>query len=309
MPARLSFLTCATAGCFRRYACLLMWLAVLGFFPIRGAVAQTPSSERVSQEQFLELLDGGFRAVEEDESDRALALWLEAFDGSRGVAGLEEARLTLALEAIMTLGEGGYEPAAQALVVRRDAAERRLLESDAAVVDADEMVALNAPLAGSERSVQVYDRYRARSDADPEVVSALRFLLWAELLNAQRYTDLADLASPRAKELIPLMDHVREAIKQFERETASGESGGEGPPAPEPEGDSGHAHEHDEEGHSDHFYGDEFDLITEALEIYEVLLGSGRGAEAEPLKQAILRLEPEAEATLEQVRAEMERQR
>lgn len=285
-------------------SCLFILTLVLEFTAPRDGAAQGGSPQRVSESRFFELLDEG--AVRADEGDEAgaLGVWLAAFDGSRGVPGLEEARLTLALDALVALGES-YDPAMKALIERRNAAERRLVETRGAIEDADEIVALNGFLSGPERSLAVYDRYRARRDADPEITLVLRDLLWSDLAEAGRYGELADEAAARAKELIPAMDHAREAMERYERELAEGGAEGgtehDSPPgAPEGETSAEGAGEiwHDEISHGDGGHGDEDDLIGEALDLYEILLGARREPEALKLAEAILRLEPEAREAL-----------
>jgi hypothetical protein len=287
------------ASCFFR--CALIAPFLLGDLTGRPVAAQETPGEPFPQPRFFELLDEGYAAAEEGDHDRALALWLVAFDESRGAPELEEARLTLALDALVMLAEE-HEPAVEALVTRRDAAERRLLESRPTVHDADEAIALNASLSGPERSLALYDRYRSIPDADPEIVTEFRYLLWTELIAAGRYEELADLASVRVTELIPLMEHAREAIERFEETPL--EANGEMPASP-PEPDAAADDHAEDEDHPEHYYGDEFDLVAEALELYEILLGAGREDGAAQLAGAILMLEAEAEPALEAVRAKL----
>jgi len=287
-----------------RLPLLFAFALILEFAAPRDGAAQGASPQRVSESRFFELLDEGTVRADEGDEAGALGVWLAAFDGSRGVPGLEEARLTLALDALVALGES-YDPAMKALIERRNAAERRLVETKGAIEDADEIVALYSFLSGPERSLAAYDRYRARRDADPEITLVLRDLLWSDLADAGRYAELADDAVLRAKELIPAMNHAREAMERYEREMAAGPGEGEEMPAPDDisaeEGGSAEF-SHDDEAHDEHALRDEFDLMGEALELYEILTGADRKPEAESLATAILRLEPESEPALQEAR-------
>lgn len=248
------------------------------------------ANERISERQFFDLYERGVEHEADGEYARALEDWLAAFDHSRTVPGLEEVRLTLTLDAMATLSEG-YEPAHEALILRRDRVERALVEDRVVIEDAEELVSLNAFLAGPERNLAAWDRYRARRDADPEIVAVLRDLLWDDLVDAGRFEELADEAELRAGELIPLMDRAREAMERYNRSVSASD-------VHDAEPESFHVEE-GESGEIWHEVGDDLDLVGEAIRVYEVLTGAGREASAKALKMAILKLEPEAEEALE----------
>lgn len=291
-------------------------LLILGLLALmaewrQAAFGQAPPPGSIDERTFFELYDAGVAHADAGDAPEALRAWLEAFDRSRGVPGLEEARLTLPLDGILALAEG-YEPAHKALIERRDAAERALVENQAFLEDAEEVVALNALLTGPDRSLAAYDRYRRRRDADPEIVAVLRDLLWSDLIAAGRYDELAQEAELRAGELIPLMDQAREAIQRYEEEAAAHEeaAGGEpadllddGPDSAGNENTGGMAVPAADAGEIWHEWGDDLDLVAEAIELYEVLIGSGRAKPAEALRKAVLRLEPEAEDALSEPEA------
>lgn len=272
----------------------------------QSALGQAPPSESIDERTFFELYDAGVARAEAGDEPLALGAWLEAFDRSRGVPGLEEARLTLPLDGILALAEG-YAPAQAALVERRNAVERALVEKQATIEDAEEMVALNGLLAGPDRSLEAYDRYRARRDADPEIVAVLRDLLWGDLISAGRYEEVADEAELRAKELIPLLQQAREAMERHDEDAAAAAEDFGEPAIPEASAESeATVDSHHTAGEIWHESDDEMDLVSEAIELFEVLLGSGRSKKAGAIRDAILTLEPETHEIIAEIEAEFE---
>ena len=164
--------------------------------------AQTGQSSPAGQKVTHEELDTHFALARslagEKKFEQALKEYLFVFDNSLDVSGYGGVRLSYVPDEIAAIGRM-YPPALVALQTRRDEREKLALAGKADFDAIHELTSLNEHLDEPERSIALFDRLKKMGPAYTEVREDIVLLIWGQLVDAKRYSDLQDKIDELAK--------------------------------------------------------------------------------------------------------------
>ena len=122
----------------------------------------------------------------------ALREYLWCFDeGNVHRPAFRGVRLSYLLINIIALGQS-HQPAHQAIVARRDAAEQRLLDGSATEDDVNVFVAINRELDDSDSTLGMYDKLKDETTLADPVVERLLYWCFDLLVAARRYGEVVE---------------------------------------------------------------------------------------------------------------------
>lgn len=179
---------------------LLLILLVVGSPFIASAQAQdtSPKSREITKEELDRRFDLARRLTQEGKFEQALNEYLFVFDHSRGVTGYGGVRLSYIPDEIAAIGER-YRPALVALKTRRDEREKLVLAAKADFDVIHELTSINQYLSEPERNVALFDKLKTMGPAYTEIREDLLMLIWKQLVEAKRYSDLKDKVDELAR--------------------------------------------------------------------------------------------------------------
>jgi hypothetical protein len=159
-----------------------------------------PEGQKVTQEE-LDTHFGLARSLaEERKFEQALKEYLFVFDNSRDVSGYGGVRLSYVPSEIAAMARV-YRPALLALQFRRDEREKLVLVAKADFDAIHELTTLNESLGEAERNIALFDMLKTKGPLYTDLRDALRMLIWKQLVEAKRYSDLKESIDGLAKQV------------------------------------------------------------------------------------------------------------
>lgn len=176
---------------------ILMFLGCLTF--VSAQTRQSlPEGQRVTHQELDRRFKLARSLAQEKKFEEALKEYLFVFDNSREVSGYAGVRLSYVPSEIADIGRV-YRPALVALQTRRDEREKLVLAAKADFGVIHELTSLNRYLDGPERHIALFDKLKTMGPAYAEVREDLMTLIWEQLVEAKRYSDLKDKIDHLAK--------------------------------------------------------------------------------------------------------------
>jgi hypothetical protein len=157
-----------------------------------------PERREVTREELDRRFDLARSLAKEGKFEQALNEYLFVFDNSREVSSYGGVRLSYVPIEIAEMGRV-YRPAVVALKTRRDEREKLVLTGKAGFDVVQELTSLNQYLDEPERSVALFDKLKTMGTVSADVREDLLTLIWEQLVEAKRYSDLKDKVDELAK--------------------------------------------------------------------------------------------------------------
>ena len=178
-------------------------LVIASTATIGGAQAPQSSLVRpgVTEEELDSRLQQARLLARQRNYKEALREYLFVFDNSREVSGYGGVRLSYVPIEIAEIGQK-YRPAILALQERRNASENKILAGKGEFIDIQELTSLNQYLDRPERSIELYDKLKTKGVAFNEIKEDMLMLIWEQLVDAERYSDLDDEINKIAKRVV-----------------------------------------------------------------------------------------------------------
>ena len=176
---------------------ILMFLGCLTFVSAQTRQS-SPEGEKVTHDELDKHFELARSLAKERKFEQALKEYLFVFDNSREVVGYGGVRLSYVPSEIADIGRV-YRPALVALQTRRDERERLVLAAKADFDVIHELTSLNQYLDEPERNVALFDKLKTMGPAYAEVRDDLVMLIWEQLVEDKRYSDLKDKIDHLAK--------------------------------------------------------------------------------------------------------------
>ena len=167
----------------------------------------SPQGQKVTQQELDTHFALARSLAEERKFEQALKEYLFVFDNSRDVSGYGGVRLSYVPSEIAEIGRV-YRPALVALQTRRDEREKLVIARKADFDVIHELTSLNQYLDEPERNVALFDRLKTMGPAYTEIRDDIVMLIWEQLADAKRYSDLKDKIDTLAKRVA---SHIAES--------------------------------------------------------------------------------------------------
>ena len=178
---------------------ILMFLGCLTF--VSAQTRQSlPEGQRVTHQELDRRFELARSLAQEKKFEEALKEYLFVFDNSREVSGYAGVRLSYVPSEIADIGRV-YRPALVALQTRRDEREKLVLGGKADFDVIHELTSLNQYLDQPERNVALFDKLKTMGPTYADVRDNLVMLIWEQLVEAKRYSDLKDKIDHLAKQV------------------------------------------------------------------------------------------------------------
>jgi hypothetical protein len=186
---------------------------------IHGQTPQSALNRPVSKEEIDSRFDRARQLARQRKYEEALREYLFVFDNSRDVSGYGGVRLSYVPMEIAEIGRA-YRPAILALQERRNEREKRILAGRGEFDDIHELTSLNEYLKASERNIEFYDKLKTKGVAFKEIKDDMLMLIWQQLVDAERYSDVSNKINELAKRVV---SQIAESMidKDFPSDVAS----------------------------------------------------------------------------------------
>jgi hypothetical protein len=186
----------------RRVKILLLVTLYIASTSAIGALAQSPTSSagslKVTEGELDQRLDHARALAKQGQYAQSLKEYLFVFDNSRNVGGYGGVRLSYVPAEIAAIGRV-YNPAIVALQNRRDEREKLVFAGNRDFDTIHELTSLNEYLGTPERNLGLFDKLKTMGTEYAEAREDMLTLVWKQLVEAKRYSDLRDKIDELAK--------------------------------------------------------------------------------------------------------------